>query len=48
MTKYIKKEFTTLRQAEAYLNKLYAKYDYVRVVSAPMMSQAGVYIYEVE
>ena len=38
----------SFKQAEAYQNKLYCMYDYVRLVSAPMVSEKGLFIWEVK
>jgi hypothetical protein len=46
--KYVKQYFNTLKQAEKYLNKLYSKYDHVRIISFPMFTEAGSYTFEIK
>jgi hypothetical protein len=43
----ITKQFTTLKQAESYLEKLYGIYNYVRLISYPSFSESGTYIFTV-
>lgn len=43
----ISKRFRTIKQAEKYLNSLYNKFPYVRLVSWPIWSEEGTYIYEI-
>ena len=38
----------TVSQAEQFQNRLYGKYDSVRLVRSPMFSGAGVYVWEVK
>ena len=47
-TIYVKQHFDSLKQAEKYLNKLYSKYDHVRLISSPMFTEAGVYTFEIK
>jgi hypothetical protein len=46
--KTIRKIYQTLRQAENYQNRLYNKFDYVRLVKSPMFSESGEYVWEVK
>lgn len=46
--KQIAKKFNNLKEAEKYLNTLYNKFDIVRLVSFPMFSEDGTYIFEVK
>lgn len=46
--KYVKQHFSSLKQAEKYLNKLYSKYDHVRIISCPMFTEAGSYTFEIK
>jgi hypothetical protein len=46
--KTIAKHFATLRQAESYLNRLYGKFDCVRLVRSPMFTESGIYTFEVK
>lgn len=46
--KVIKKHFESLRKAEQYQEKLYSKYDVVRLISFPTLFDCGTYIWEVE
>lgn len=43
----ISKRFKTIKQAEKYQNSLYSKFPYVRLLSAPLWSEDGQYIWEV-
>lgn len=43
----ITKHFDTLAKAEAYQNRLYNKYETVRLTRSPMFSEAGTYQWEV-
>lgn len=45
--KTIRKHFTSLKQAERYLNTLYNKYDHVQCISIPQ-GEAGTYTFEVK
>jgi hypothetical protein len=45
MTK-VSKTFKTMKQATTYQNKLYSQYDYVQLVSFPMFSENGQYVWE--
>lgn len=45
--KKITKHFDTLAQAERYQNRLYDKYDHVRLIDFPRFSESGTYIWEV-
>lgn len=45
--KTIAKFFDSLKKAERYQNRLYNKYDYVRLVRWPGFEENGVYIWEV-
>lgn len=45
--KTITKHFDTLKQAERYQNRLYGRYDKVRLVRSPRFSEAGTYVWEV-
>lgn len=46
--KTITKTFDTLKQAEACQNRLYNKYNYVRLVRSPRFTEEGVYAWEVK
>jgi hypothetical protein len=46
--KTIARTFNTLTAAERYQNKLYDRYNHVRLVSSPYFSQEGVYTWEVK
>jgi len=46
--KTIAKTYSTLRQAERFQNKLYDKYDYVRLIRSPMFGEEGNYVWEVK
>lgn len=48
MIKTVTKHFDTLKQAETYQNRLYNKYDHVRLIRSPMFAQAGTYAWEVK
>jgi hypothetical protein len=41
------KHCTTLKQAEQYQNRLYGKYESVRLVRSPRFTEAGLYVWEV-
>ncbi len=43
----IVKQFESLRQAEAYQNRLYGKHDSVKLVSSPTFSEEGQYVWNV-
>lgn len=43
----ITKRFQTLKQAEKYQNSLYNKFPYVRLITFPIYSEEGVYIWEI-
>lgn len=45
--KTIKKYFDTLKQAEQYQNRLYGRYEQVRLVHSPIFTESGKYIWEV-
>ena len=44
----IEKYFSTIKQAEAYLNKLYSEFDYVKLTSFPAFSEEGYYTFSVK
>lgn len=46
--KVVKKHFDSMRKAEQYQERLYAKYDVVRLISFPTVFDCGTYIFEVE
>ena len=46
--KRIEKYFNSMKQAEKFLNKLYDKYDFVQLVSFPMFSEMGTYVFSVK
>ncbi len=46
--KTIRKIYQTLRQAENYQNRLYGKFDHVRLVKFPMFGESGIYVWEVK
>jgi len=43
----ISKQFKTMKQAEKYQNSLYNKFPYVRLITFPIWSEEGRYIWEV-
>jgi len=43
----ITKRFKTIKQAEKYQNSLYNKFPYVRLISSPLFSEEGQYIWEI-
>lgn len=45
--KTITKHYKTLRSAENFQNRLYSKYDYVRLISSPLSSEEGKYVWQV-
>ena len=45
--KRITKHFATLKKAEAYQNRLYNRYDHVRLVNWPRFTEEGNYEWEV-
>ena len=46
-TKTIEKQYDTLKQAERYQNRLYNRFDSVRLVRSPLFSESGKYVWEV-
>ena len=46
--KRIRRFFNWMQQAEKYQNRLYTKYDSVKLVAFPQNDKAGFYIWEVE
>ena len=48
MGRLIYKEYKTMKAAEKYMNKLYSKYDHVRLVDFPKNSENGIYVFEVK
>lgn len=44
----ITKQYKTLKQAERYQNRLYGKYNHVRLVQWPSFTEAGTYTWEVK
>jgi len=43
----IRKYFRTLKEAERYQNRLYNKWYAVRLISAPIFSESGTYVWDV-
>lgn len=43
----ISKRCKTIKQAEKYQNELYKKYPYVRLITSPLWSEEGLYIWEI-
>jgi hypothetical protein len=43
----ISKYFKSIKQAEKYQNSLYNKFPYVRLVTSPIWSEEGKYIWEI-
>lgn len=43
----ISKQFKTLKQAEAYQNRLYSRYNSVQLVRWPVFSEEGIYTWKV-
>lgn len=46
--KHISKTFTTMKQAEHYQNRLYNRFDTVRLIKSPMFGESGLYVWEVK
>lgn len=46
--KAITKTFSTMKEAERFQNRLYNKYDEVRLVSFPRFSEHGQYVWRVK
>ena len=46
--KTIAKHFQTIRQAERYQDRLYNRFDVVRLVRFPLFDEAGSYVWEVQ
>ena len=46
--KRISKEYETMAQASVYQNRLYNKYDSVKLVEFPHYTEHGTYVWEVE
>jgi hypothetical protein len=44
----ISKYYKSMKQAERYQNRLYNKYDHVRLIRAPVFTEDGVYVWEVK
>ena len=47
-SRLIYKEYKTMKAAERYLNTLYSKYNYARLVDFPKHSESGIYVFEVK
>jgi hypothetical protein len=45
--KTIVKNFTNLKQAERYQNRLYSRFDSVRLITFPVFTDSGNYVWEV-
>jgi hypothetical protein len=43
----IRKYFKSIKQAEKYQNKLYNKYNYVRLIQSPIFTEDGLYEWHV-
>lgn len=43
----IRKHLKSLKQAERFQNSLYNKYNYVRLVTSPIFTEDGLYIWNV-
>lgn len=43
----ISKRFKTIKQAEKYQNSLYSKFPYVQLITFPVWSEEGLYIWEI-
>lgn len=43
----IRKRLKTLKQAEKFQNSLYNKYNYVRLVTSPIFTEDGLYIWDI-
>ena len=43
--KTITKHFDTLKKASNYRNRLYSKYDEVKLLSFPVISEKGIYVF---
>lgn len=46
--KTISKTFKTSKEAVSYQNRLYNKYDYVRLVKSPVFQEYGIYTWAVK
>lgn len=46
--KIITKNFKTLRRAAQYQERLYEKYNFVRLVTFPRFNESGAYTWEVQ
>lgn len=46
--KYLSLKLDSLKKAQRTQNKLYNKYNHVRLISFPCFSEAGLYIWEVK
>jgi len=44
----ITKKFNTIKQAEAYINKLYNNYNSVQLVNSPLFTESGIYTFIVQ
>jgi hypothetical protein len=42
----VTREFASLKQAERFQNRLYNRYDSVKLIRAPIFGEAGVYSWE--
>ena len=45
---FISRELKSLRQAEAFQNRLYEKYDSVKIIESPRFSEQGVYTWLIQ
>jgi hypothetical protein len=46
--KTIRKVYQKIKQAESYQNRLYNRFDHVRLVKFPRFEEAGEYVWEVK
>jgi hypothetical protein len=46
--KYISKKFESIKKAESYQNRLYGKYNHVKLLTFPRFSESGIYVWEVK
>ena len=43
----VTREFASLKQAERFQNRLYNRYDSVKLIRAPLFRECGMYIWDV-
>ena len=45
---FISKEFKSIKEVEKFQNKLYEKYNHVKIVACPCLTNNGLYQFEVK